>query len=62
MEPTEDTGTGGGRRTVVLVVSLVAAFLVGFLIMRLLPFWLGLPLLVLLVVAARVYKLRTGRP
>jgi uncharacterized membrane protein YccC len=46
---------------VVTVVALVVAFAVGFLIMRVLPFWLGLPLLIVFVLAARMFWFRTTR-
>lgn len=49
------------RSVVTRVITLVLVFVVGFLLIRLLPFWLGLLLLVALVVGARVITLRTSR-
>ena len=62
MEPGEPAGgeRPSGQNRAVLLVGLVLAFGVGFLIMRVLPIWLGLPLLIVLVIAARIYRMRTA--
>jgi uncharacterized protein (DUF983 family) len=61
MDPKARSGDGGSRRTALFVGSLVGAFVAGFLIMRVLPVWLGLPLVIVAVVAARIYRVRAGR-
>ena len=55
-----DTPGRSTKQVVMLVGGLVLAFAVGYLIMAVLPFWLGLPLLIVLVVAARLYRIRTA--
>jgi hypothetical protein len=64
MDDGEDSIDGGASagQIAVLVAGLALAFALGFLIMRVLPIWLGLPLLIALVVAARYYRIRTSRP
>ena len=60
---TDAGGDSPGRTTkqvVMLVGGLILAFAVGYLIMAVLPFWLGLPVLIVLVVAARLYRIRTA--
>jgi hypothetical protein len=57
----DSTGNGSSvGRTVLLVGGLVLAFVIGFALMRILPFWLGLVLLIGFVVAARYYRIRTS--
>lgn len=55
-----DTPGRSTKQVVMLVGALILAFAVGYLIMAVLPFWLGLPLLIVLVVAARLYRIRTA--
>ena len=55
-----DTPGRSTKQVVMLVGGLILAFAVGYLIMAVLPFWLGLPLLIVLVVAARLYRIRTA--
>jgi len=60
---TADGGNAEGsssKQVAILVVGLIVAFAVGFLIIRALPLWAGLPLLIVLVVGARLYRIRTA--